>query len=143
MGIVQAPTLDILSMVETEKPSSESLKMSIVAASAFIIWGLYANWNHGWGARLQVAATQGTMSLVSTYFSAELIMAWVKKFQSSTFPILFGGLASYLVIYLLVLGGHFVAGTPEFWPTVLPGMVTGVFFCFGYSLRVHQKLNPA
>ncbi len=115
--------------------------MSLLAAAAFIAWGLYANWHHGWAARSQVALTQGFISLVSTYFSAELVVASVQKFQKTTFPVIFGGLASYLVIYVLVLGGHFVAGTPEFWPTVIPGMITGIFFCFGYSLRVDRKLR--
>ncbi len=115
--------------------------MGIFAAVAFIIWGLYANWHHGWGSRIQVALTQGIISLLSTYFSAELIVALVQKFRKSQFPVLLGGLSSYLLIYALVLTGHFVAGTPEFWPTVLPGMITGLLFCFGYAYRVAQKLS--
>lgn len=117
--------------------------MSLLAAAAFIAWGLYANWHHGWASRLQVALTQGFISLVSTYFSAELVVASVRKFQGSRFPIIFGGLASYFVIYVLVLGGHFVAGTPEFWPTVIPGMITGLCFCFGYGLRIARKLKKS
>ena len=129
--------------MNNEKRPRDSWTMSLLAAVAFILWGLYANWQHGWGSRLQVAATQGFISLVSTYFSAELIVALVTKLQSTGFPVLFGAGASYSVIYTLVLGGHFVAGTPEFWPTVILGMITGAFFCLGYSLRVHKKLNPA
>ena len=115
--------------------------MSLLAAIAFILWGLYANWHHGWEALTQVALTQGIISLVSTYFSAELVVYCVRKMQSLLFPVILGALASYLVMYALVLGGHFVAGTPEFWPTVIPGMITGLFFCVGYSVRVHKKLN--
>ena len=129
--------------MDSGKRPSDSWLMSIVAAVAFIIWGLYANWHHGWEARIKVALTQGIISLVSTYFSAELIVALVKNLQGTASPVYFGALASYLVIYALVLGGHFVAGTPEFWPTVISGMFTGAFFCLGYSLRVQKKLNPA
>jgi hypothetical protein len=121
--------------------SSESWRISLLAALAFITWGLYVNWHHGWATRLQVALTQGFISLVSTYFSAELVIVFVRKFQKSSFSLIFGSLASYLVIYVLVLGGHFVAGTPEFWLTVIPGMITGVFFCYGYSLRIDRKLK--
>lgn len=128
--------------MRTESGPNESWQMSLLAACGFIAWGLYANWHHGWATRFQVAGTQGLISLVATYFSAELVIASVKKFQNTASPVIFGGLASYLVIYGLVLGGHFVAGTPEFWPTVLPGMITGLFFCFGYGFRIHRKLNP-
>lgn len=117
--------------------------MGLFAALVFIIWGLYVNWHHGWGSRLQVALTQGFISLVSTYFSAELVVQIVKKLKCSPFPVLLSGLSSYLIIYTFVLMGHFVAGTPEFWPTVLPGMTTGFFFCFAYSLRVVRKLCPS
>ena len=127
-------------MQEGERPN-DSWWMSLLAAIFFILWGLYANWEHGWQARIQVALTQGVISLVSTYFSAELVVFCVLKLKNSAFPAIFGGLASYLVIYVLVLGGHFVAGTPEFWPTVIPGMITGLFFCLGYGLRVRKKLN--
>jgi hypothetical protein len=126
--------------MEEQRPK-DSWWMSLVAAIAFILWGLYANWHHGWQSRAQVAMTQGIISLGSTYFAAEFIVYSVRKFQDSPFPVISGALASYLVIHALILGGHFVAGTPEFWPTVLPGMTSGMFFCVGYSLRVHKKLN--
>lgn len=129
-------------MSDGERPR-DSWTMSLLAAAAFIAWGLFVNWHHGWTSRLQVACTQGIISLVSTYFSAELVVAFVRKFQNTSFPVILGGLASYLVIYVLVLGGHFVAGTPEFWPTVIPGMITGVVFCFGYALRVARKLKKS
>lgn len=125
---------------EGQRPK-DSLLMSLLAAIAFIIWGLYVNWDHGWSTRLQVAGTQGLISLISTFFAAELIVALVTKFKNHRFPVFFGGLSSYLILYSLILGGHFVAGTPEFWPTVLPGMTTGLFFSFGYALRVAKKLR--
>ncbi len=125
------------------KGHKESWIMSVFAALAFIIWGLYINWEHGWGSRLQVAFTQGFISLVSTYFSAELIVALVRKLRDSRLPVFFGGLSSYLIIYSLVLMGHLVAGTPEFWPTVLPGMTTGLIFCFGYAFRISKKLSSS
>lgn len=134
------PHLTLPEMTNDSRPS-DSWAMSLFAAVVFIAWGLYVNWHHGWGARLQVALTQGFISLVATYLSAELVVALVMKFRQSRFPVLFGGLVSYLVIYTFVLGGHFVAGTPEFWPTVIPGMITGFFFCFGYALRVARKLK--
>jgi hypothetical protein len=129
-------------MKDEDRPR-DSWAMSLFAAVAFISWGLYANWHHGWQARLQVSLTQGGISLLSTYFSAELIVLLVSRMRNLPAPTILGGLASYFVIYLLILGGHFVAGTPEFWPTVIPGMISGTFFCFGYAYRVSRKLSTA
>lgn len=47
-----------------------------------------------------------------------------------------GGTLSWILIYAIVWAVHFLAGTPEILMTMLPGMITGVFFSFGYSKRV-------
>ncbi len=112
--------------------------MAVIAALGFIAWGLWVNWDYGWGTRLQVAMTQGIISLVSTYYSAELVVWMVQKFHLQRLTVFKAGLASYLIIYALVWAGHFISGTPELLVTMLPGMITGIFFCFGYALRVEH-----
>ncbi len=116
----------------------DSLRLAFLAALGFILWGLWVNWEHGVGARFQVAFTQGAISLVSTYYSAELVVWMVRKFWKSKFTVGFAGAASYLIIYAFVWAGHFIAGTPELLVTMLPGMITGLFFCVGYALRVKR-----
>ncbi|MGJ8695509.1 MAG: hypothetical protein ACSHYF_04275 [Verrucomicrobiaceae bacterium] len=120
------------------KRPKDSLRIGLLAMSFFIVWGLWVNWEYGLGPRIQVAVTQGVVSLLSTIFSAELIVWLSGRLAGLAYPVLATGAASWTVFYALIWGAHAVAGTPELLATMLPGMITGVFFCFGYSLRVRR-----
>jgi len=52
---------------------TESAMIATLAAAGFIAWGLYVNWEHGMGSRIQVALTQGGISFIATLGSAELL----------------------------------------------------------------------
>ncbi|MBL6920637.1 MAG: hypothetical protein ISR39_00595 [Akkermansiaceae bacterium] len=52
------------------------------------------------------------------------------------------GNASWCLIYAILWLVHLLAGTPEIFMTVLPGMITGAFFSFGYAKRVVLYLLP-
>lgn len=105
----------------------------------FILWGLFVNWEHGIVARIQVALTQGVISLLSTIFSVELITWMVKKCRHIKVGFAFAGGISWIIIYALIWLAHLIAGTPEIFYTMLPGIIIGVFFCFGYAFRIHRK----
>ncbi len=128
-------------MSNSGKRPHDSAWMAILAALAFIVWGLWVNWEYGWTARIQVALTQGAISLVSTYYAAELVVWLARKFEKSQRPLLWTGSLSYLMIYALIWMVHVLAGTPELLNTMLPGMITGVVFCFGYGWRVIRYRN--
>lgn len=115
--------------------------MSLLAMAFFITWGLWVNWEYGLSSRIQVAMTQGVVSFASTLFSAELIVWLGMRFQKSKHPVLWTGAASWVVFYAIIFGVHFLTGTPELLITLLPGMITGIFFCFGYALRVQHFLR--
>lgn len=119
----------------------DSLWMSMVAMIFFIAWGLWVNWEHGLGSRIQVALTQGVVSFVSTLFSAELIVWLGRRLAPNKHGALWTGALSWLSFYSLIFIVHCLAGTPELWSTMLPGMITGVFFCFGYAFRVQRFWN--
>jgi len=102
----------------------------------FVLWGLWVNWEHGLGSRVQVAATQGVVSLLSTIFSAELIVWLGRRFRGLRWPVMATGTVSWVVFYALIWAVHWLAGTPELLATMLPGMIIGGFFCFGYAYRV-------
>lgn len=120
----------------TDRPR-DSLPMSLFAMAFFLCWGLYINWDHGFSARVQVAFTQGLLGLVTTYFLAELAVWGVQKSMKRTHPVLLAGTLSWSTVYLIVIGVHWLAGTPELFLTVLPGMITGAIFSLGYAKRVH------
>ena len=114
----------------------DSLWMGLMAGLAFVCWGLWVNWEYGPASRVQVALTQGILGLTATFFSAEIVVWLVRRFQNSPRPVLYAGAASWVFIYAIVWAAHYFAGTPELLKTMLPGMITGVFFSFGYAKRV-------
>ncbi|MFD2257601.1 hypothetical protein ACFSSA_13035 [Luteolibacter algae] len=119
----------------------DSVSMGLIAMVFFIIWGLLVNWEYGVAARIQVAVTQGVVSMVSTALSAEFIRWVVMRWKSGGGRRIFGaGFVRYVFIYTLVALAHAVAGTPEILRTMMPGLIVGVFFCFGYSWRISSQL---
>jgi hypothetical protein len=66
----------------------------------------------------------------------------VRVFKEKAHPVLLAGIASWCAIYAIVWLVHILAGTPEIFKTVLPGMITGAFFSFGYAKRVALYLLP-
>lgn len=116
--------------------------MGVVAMLFFIAWGLWVNWEHGVAARIQVALTQGVISLVSTWLSAEFIQWVVMRWKGGGVQRVLGsGIVSYLVIYSLVATAHLLAGTPDLFETMIPGLLIGLVFCFSYSWRVAKQLS--
>jgi len=124
-----------MDVISPDRPR-DSLWMSLLAAAAFVCWGLYVHWDHGLASRVQVALTQGFLGLAATFFSAEIVVSLVRKFCESPHPVLTAGITSWVLIYAVVWIVHALAGTPEILKTTLPGMILGVFFSFGYAKRV-------
>ncbi|MEJ6568203.1 MAG: hypothetical protein QNL80_05010, partial [Akkermansiaceae bacterium] len=48
-------------MSELKRPK-DSLWIGLLAMVAFILWGLWVNWEYGLASRIQVAVTQGVVS---------------------------------------------------------------------------------
>lgn len=122
--------------------------MAVVATAAFVAWGIYANWDHNVGQIAQVAVTQGIVSFVATWTTSEVLVFFYRKLFKKPGAVWWTSILSYLSTYSIILLVHWIAGTPEFWPTVLPGMFTGLGFCALYSFRVknwYQKaeIDPA
>ena len=109
----------------------ESVGISVLAALGFIAWGLWVNWEHGMASRIQVALTQGGISFIATLSSAELL----RKISEITRSWLWTGVIGWAFINALVFLAHWISGTPEILNTMVPGMLGGVFFCFGYGRR--------
>gem|GEM_PF-5380972 len=54
----------------------------------------------------------------------------------------FAGNTSWCLIHAIVWLVHLLAGAPEIFMTVLPKMIAGAFFSFGYAKRVALYLLP-
>ena len=114
----------------------ESLLLALASAAFFIAWGLWVNWEYGFASRVQVACTQAAISFVATLGLAEVlrrVASWVKGWRM---PWLWTGVIGWLFMNSVVFSAHLLSGTPELLKTVIPGMITGALFSFGYGRRV-------
>ncbi len=116
--------------------------MAAGAALFFIAWGVYANWQHGTHAIIQVAITQGAISFISTFLSAEWLRRLYYTFKrmdlSGAFTIPIG----FVSINGTIFGAHHFAGTPEVLLTMLPGAAISIFFCSGLTVRLrHARIQ--
>lgn len=116
----------------------ESLILALGSAAFFIAWGLWVNWEYGWASRVQVACTQASISFFATLGLAEVlrrVSMWVKDWS---LPWLWTGVIGWLFMNSVVLSAHLITGTPELFQTMVPGMITGAAFSFGYGRRVSK-----
>ena len=112
----------------------EAVGLGLLGALGFVAWGLWVNWEHGLASRIQVALTQGLIAFLATAGSAEVLRAIARRvgrFGWGTTAVI-----GWLVINGIVAIMHAIAGTPEQWLTMLPGMLTGIPFCALYGRRM-------
>ena len=121
---------------EKRPGARESFFMALMASVFFISWGVYINWDFGMGAIIQVGATQGVISFVSTFLSSDALQRLyrtLKRFGlhgSITVPL------GFLLINGMIFLAHYLAGTPRILPTMAPGLIVSVFFCSAYTYRL-------
>ncbi len=117
----------------------ESFLVAILSAAGFMVWGLWVNWEHGMGSRIQVALTQAGISLGATLGAAELLRKVASLLAGAKWRRLLTGLIGWVLINAVVFFAHWIFGTPEILKTMIPGMIGGVGFCWLYGLRVTRK----
>ncbi|MDC0087940.1 hypothetical protein OAI07_00195 [Akkermansiaceae bacterium] len=117
----------------------ESLVMALGSAAFFIAWGLWVNWEHGFASRVQVACVQAAISFIATLGLAEVLRKVAMFVKDWRMPWLWTGIIGWLFMNSVVFSAHFFAGTPELLHTMIPGMITGAAFSFGYGRRVSQS----
>ena len=117
---------------------AESAVVAVLSALGFIAWGLWVNWDYGMASRVQVALTQGGISLVATFSSTELLRVVARCLAGVRWRRLLTGSMGWILINGLVFFAHWIFGTPEILKTMAVGMVGGVFFCGFYAVRLSR-----
>lgn len=115
---------------------TESLLLALASAAFFIAWGLWVNWEHGFASRIQVACTQAIISFMATLGLAEVLRRVASFVKDWRMPWFWTGVVGWLFMNSVVFSAHFLSGTPELFQTMVPGMITGAAFSFGYGRRV-------
>lgn len=116
--------------------ANNSLTRSIVSGLAGFVayggWAFYANYDHGVEAAMQAALTQGSYSFCVTLVMETLFRLLAKP--ALRFCVTFFGTCS--VLYSTSWGVNVLAGTPEIFITILPGVIIGTAYTFVYTLSL-------
>jgi len=118
---------------------------ALAAAIGYGGWAVFANFEHGMHAWMMAGVIQGAYAFVST-LSITHIARWVfLKCNCAIKGIITGFIASFIVMLALPLGVHSIAGTPDLWQTILPGLIWGSIYLMGFlvSLDFKLRIEPA
>lgn len=105
-------------------------------------WAVWANSDYGWQAAARAGALHGSISFLVT-LSGTLLMK--QLFRGSGSPLWRGARAcmgALCIIYTIVLGAHWINGTPEILLTIAPGLPITLFFCLSFCLGLARYGLP-
>ncbi len=105
---------------------------TLMAAAAFIVWGGWAtfvNADAGTGQRIVSGLTQGTISAVSTVTMIWVIELLYRKLEGVRLRILLPSVMPTLILGVILVTAHQLAGTEHIVWTVTPNLV--IVFIFG------------
>lgn len=122
-----------------------TLLTALAAALGYGGWAIFANFEHGIKPGVIAGLVQGVYAFIST-LSITHIARWVfLKFNCAWRGITVGFIASFIVMIALPLSVHNLAGTPDIWQTILPGLIWGSIYLIGFliSLDVVHRIAPA
>lgn len=102
-------------------------------------WAIYANFEHGREAWLMAGIVQGVYAFIST-LSITAVAKWIyMKSGYGKLGIAAGFTASFIVMLAIPIGVHTVAGTPDILETILPGLIWGTVYLFGFLILTERK----
>jgi hypothetical protein len=113
---------------------------AVLGGLCFGAWTAWANWDAGWGQALRSAAGQFCASALLTWSDAR-IMDWLfHRFHRRWAGATVAATGSLIGSYSLVIGVHWLIGTPHILLTLLPGMVPTVAYTVIYTtLLIHGR----
>ena len=120
--------------------ANNSLTRSIVSGVAgFVVyggWAFYANYDHGVDAAMKAAFTQGCYSFTVTLVMTLLMEALFRLLANPTLRFCVTFFGTCAVLYSTSWGVNVLAGTPEIFMTILPGVIIGTAYTLGYTLSL-------
>ena len=116
-----------------------ALLAALAAALGYGGWAVYVNYAHGMQAWAMAGALQGAYAFAST-LSITHIARWVFfRYGCAYRGITAGFVASFIVMLAIPMMVHTVAGTPELWHTILPGLIWGSVYLLAFLCLLDRK----
>lgn len=115
---------------------TRSIVSGLFGFAAYGGWAFYVNYAHGLDAAAKAAFTQGSYSFTVTLVMT-LLMEYLFRLLANPmlrFCATFFGTCALL--YSTSWGVNVLAGTPEIFMTILPGIIIGTVYTFIYTLSL-------
>lgn len=123
-------------------PANRSLIPYLNALAAMLVygaWAIFANFEHGRSAWLMAGVIQGIYAFGST-LTVTVVARWAYlRAGAKLRGILCGFGLSFLVMLIIPVAVHSIAGTPNILQTILPGLIWGSGYLIGYLLLTEKN----
>ena len=119
----------------------QTIMISVLAAVGYGLWAVFANFEHG----IHAWSTAGIVQALYAFFatlSVSKVAHWIfLKCKCGLRGISLGFVASFIVMLAFPFSIHSVAGTPDIWETITPGLILGSFYLMGYLISLDWTLR--
>lgn len=115
---------------------TRSIVSGLFGFAAYGGWAFYANDTHGLDAAMKAAFTQGSYSFTVTLVMTLLIEYLFRLPSNRTLRFCVTFFGTCAILYSSSWGVNALAGTPEIFMTILPGIVIGTVYTFVYTLSL-------
>lgn len=122
-------------------PRGSRKRALIVGCGAFLLfggWALIANRAHPVSDMARAALAQGSLSFVSTTFSALLLEYLYGLGRTPGRKLVLAAVGTPAIVLATMTGVHALAGTPNIVITLLPSWISGAIFCVAYTLNLRR-----
>jgi len=108
-----------------------------VAWLAMGAWAVFANHSHGMGRALVAGLVQGTLSGAITFGLKRSLEAMAERLAGPA-ALVVPPLVTCVVVLLVLLGAHHLAGTPEVWKTIAVPYAVSSSYAWIYSFTLFR-----
>ena len=116
---------------------------ALAAMLIYGAWAAYANFEHGRHAWIMAAIVQGVYAFIST-LSVTACAQWIYvKLGQGAKGVAIGFSISFALMVAIPIGVHSWAGTPDIFQTILPGLICGALYLFGYLVLQEKSFRQA
>lgn len=115
------------------------LLTALAAGIGYGGWAVFANYEHGPHAYLMAGIIQALYAFASTLSITHIAHWTCQKCNHGLTGITIGFAASFIIMLAIPLTIHKLAGTPDLWETILPGLIWGSIYLMSYLISVDVK----
>lgn len=112
---------------------------AILAAIIYGGWAAYANYSHGFNASVMASAVQAIYAFTSTFIVGRIAEKVYVRFGCGFKGITVGFIIAFLVMLIIPIAVHLLAGTPEIIMTILPGLIWGALYIIGFLSLIERN----